>query len=110
MTDQQIKHISVEELKDLMDKNDNICLIDVREQHEWDDGHIKNAIHVPLNDVLSKIESISKDLDEPLYLQCRSGVRSQNAAAYLLQLGYKNVYSVDGGILSWQNCNYPIVN
>ncbi len=77
-------------------------LIDVREPHEFQSGHLSDAINIPL----SQVNQITKkwDKDEPLYLYCRSGSRSAIAARQLKKAGYK-VYNLHGGIQAWP---YPL--
>ncbi|GGI89306.1 rhodanese-like domain-containing protein [Legionella impletisoli] len=103
-----IPTISVHQLKQLMESNPALCLIDVREDHEWQDIRIPGAIHVPKDRVSLKIPSLV-DPSQPIYLHCRSGVRSLFAAGCLLEIGYQEVYSVDGGILHWELSGYPVV-
>lgn len=105
---QQIKTINVHELKNRMDKNTQLCLIDVRELDEWQEVHIPGALHVPKNDISLRIESYVDDKTLPIYLHCRGGVRSLYAAQCLLDLGYQEVYSIDGGIMEWAMFGYPV--
>ncbi|MDF1757999.1 MAG: rhodanese-like domain-containing protein [Legionellaceae bacterium] len=102
-----VQTISVNELKKQYDNNDQICLIDVRELEEWQDIHIPKALHISKDNLLSQISDKIPEISLPIYLHCRSGVRSLHAANALLQLGYKDVYSVDGGIVAWAAAGYP---
>lgn len=77
-------------------KNEHI-LIDVRTKEEYESGHIKGSINIPLD----IIKSVNYDKDKVLIVYCRSGRRSKMAADILLELGYKNVYDL-GSITSWQ--------
>ncbi|MCM0599860.1 rhodanese-like domain-containing protein [Periweissella fabalis] len=90
----EINHISTDELATKL--NDNITLIDVREPAEFAAGHIAQAVNVPL----STIASYQGAKDEELYVFCRSGNRSQQAANTLATMGYQPT-NVDGGILNW---------
>ena len=86
---------------------ERVHIVDVREQHEWDAGHIPGAEHVPLATVEQEIpKRLPKDA--PIVTQCRSGVRSAKAAFALQQLGYTNVASLAGGILAWQEAGLPV--
>lgn len=102
-----VQTISVTELKEHYDKNNNICLIDVRELDEWQEVHIPKAIHISKDDIASKINTTAPEHATTIYLHCRSGVRSLHAANTLAELGYLNVYSVDGGIVAWHAAGYP---
>lgn len=105
---QKIETINVHELKQKMDNQADLCLIDVREVEEWQALHIPGAILIPKNEISSKIASKVKDKMQTIYLHCRSGVRSLYAAQILLDAGYENVYSVDGGIMEWAMYGYPV--
>lgn len=109
MTEQTVATIKVEDLKKLMDKDPELCLIDVREQYEWDEAHIPGAIHIPKAELPNKISMTINDKDQPLYLHCKGGVRSAQSAQKLLEMGYKHVYSVEGGIMAWAEKGYLIV-
>lgn len=106
MTKHPIKTIDVHELKNKMDHEPNLCLIDVRELNEWEEVHIPGAIHLPKDEVLSKITSIVPNKKQPIYLHCRGGVRSLHAAQALVDIGYEEVYSIDGGIMEWMAAGY----
>ncbi|HET9417688.1 MAG TPA: molybdopterin-synthase adenylyltransferase MoeB [Candidatus Limnocylindria bacterium] len=77
-------------------------VIDVREQNEWDAGHVADATLVPLREVPERIAEVAPDRDTPLLLHCAVGARSARAAAYLTQLGYTNVASLAGPIDGWK--------
>lgn len=105
---EQIKTINVHELKNRMDLNSALCLIDVRELDEWQEVRIPNAIHIPKDEIAAKIDTHVKEKEQAIYLHCRGGVRSLYAAQTLLDLGYKDVYSIDGGIMEWAMFGYPV--
>lgn len=109
MTKNNYQLISVKELKQLMDNDPDLCLIDVREQHEWDEQHIPDAVLIPKDEISSRISEVTTKKDQPIYLHCRSGMRSRFAADALINSGYTNVYSVEGGIMEWAQCGYPTV-
>ena len=108
MNDHKINTISVHELKKRRSANPNLCIIDVREDHEWQEQRIPGALHIPKDIIISKIAEQIPERDHPIYLHCRGGVRSLYAANCLLELGYKEVYSVDGGIAEWAKAGYPV--
>lgn len=104
-----IPSIDVTSLKQYYDNTPDVCIIDVREADEWAQGHIPKAHHIPKDQLSARIHEIGVDTTHPIYLHCRSGVRSLQAAAQLQDLGYTDVYSVDGGIIAWVNAGYPII-
>jgi phage shock protein E len=81
-------------------KNKEIVLLDVREDSEWKEGHIKGALHIALGNL--SIETV-KDLpnDIPIYIYCRSGRRAGEAEIKLKDLGFNNTEKL-GGIIEWQ--------
>lgn len=101
MTELKIKTIDVHELKNKLEQNPRLCLIDVREVEEWQALRIAQAIHLPKGNIAAQIEKQVPDKNQPLYLHCQAGVRSLYAAQCLMELGYQDVYSVDGGIMDW---------
>ncbi|WP_372654429.1 rhodanese-like domain-containing protein [Halobacteriovorax sp.] len=104
-----IKSINSTELKAMLDANEEVVLIDCREQEEWDEGHIEGAKFIPL----SKFPELSleelKDKNANLILQCRSGKRSLNACQFLLGEDFENLTNLEDGILGWKNNGYETV-
>ena len=88
--------ITVEEVKTIVDnKDENYVLIDVREDYEFNEGHIPGAVNIPLGN----ITTVDYSKDKTLIVYCRSGNRSNQAAIKLKNMGY-NVKDM-GGILDW---------
>jgi rhodanese-related sulfurtransferase len=108
MTAPEIATIDVHELKKRLDMNPALCLIDVREQDEWNEAHIPGATHIPKDELPAKIAATVADHHQPIYLHCKGGVRSAHAAVRLKEMGYKEVYSVTGGIAEWMCSGYPV--
>jgi molybdopterin/thiamine biosynthesis adenylyltransferase/rhodanese-related sulfurtransferase len=77
-------------------------VIDVREQNEWDAGHVAGATLVPLRELPERIAEVAPDRATPLLLHCAVGARSGRAAAYLTQLGYRDVVSLKGPLDHWK--------
>jgi rhodanese-related sulfurtransferase len=109
MTNPKIKTIDVHQLKQKMKHDPNLCLIDVREIEEWEQFHILGAILIPKDTIASRIETEIPNKNQPIYLYCKGGVRSLFAVQSLMDLGYQEVYSVDGGIMQWCVSGYPII-
>ena len=97
--------ITQEKAKEIMDSDEKFILLDVREQSEYDEGHIPGAILLPHEEITEKAESILPNKDALILVYCRSGRRSKIAADALANLGYSNV-SEFGGIIDWK---YDIV-
>jgi molybdopterin/thiamine biosynthesis adenylyltransferase/rhodanese-related sulfurtransferase len=84
-------------------------VVDVREQHEFEEGHIPGAVHVPRGHLESRIEGAAPDRSKPVVLYCASGNRSALAADTLERLlGYENVESMTGGITLWKDRGYNV--
>jgi sulfur-carrier protein adenylyltransferase/sulfurtransferase len=86
-----------------------IVLVDVREKHEWNEGHIPDAIHVPRGFLELQIEEAVSDKSKTVVLYCAGGVRSLIAGTTLQQMGYQNVISMSGGFGQWKGSGYPFV-
>jgi molybdopterin/thiamine biosynthesis adenylyltransferase/rhodanese-related sulfurtransferase len=85
-------------------------IVDVREQHEFEQGHIPGAVHVPRGHLESRIEGVVPDRDRRIITYCASGSRSALAAHTLEdQLGYENVASMTGGYTLWRDRGYPFL-
>ena len=87
---------------------DDVLLIDVREQWEYDEGHIPNITLIPMNEVPARLSEIPTDKE--VIVACRSGNRSSQVVEYLRQQGYDNVHNLQGGILAWQQAGLPVEN
>lgn len=86
------KQVKVDQIRELL--VDKALIIDVREKFEYENGHIKGVNNIPLSEFRERVNEIPKD--KPVYLHCRSGQRSYNAALILKSLGYDKVYNVTG--------------
>ena len=95
-----MQKITPVDAKKIMDTQDDIYILDVRDPDELDEGYIDGSVLIPLDEVAQKARSLLPDKDKTLLVYCRSGKRSKDAAEILDNLGYKNVYDF-GGILDW---------
>lgn len=98
-TENPYQNISSEQLKKMIESEKNLMVIDVREKNEYNTGHIKSAILLPTSEIRSRVNEIPKD--KKFVLVCASGARSSQVAAWLVQMGYKEVYNLEGGLSSW---------
>lgn len=88
---------------------DGVVLLDVREDDEWIAGHAPQAIHVPMEQVPHRVKEIAAAFPEPpVYVVCRSGMRSAQITAYLVGIGLDAV-NVEGGMESWVADGRPLV-
>lgn len=93
-------NITAEEAKKIMDTEEGYIILDVREQEEYDQGHIPGAILLPLGTIADQAHTVLPDKDQLLLVYCRSGRRSKQAAEILVEQGYTNIKEF-GGILDW---------
>ncbi len=94
-------NISQEEAKKIMDSGEECIILDVREQSEYDEGHIPGAIVIPHTEIEDKAPEMLPDKDKLILVYCRSGRRSKIAAESLVKMGYTNVKEF-GGIIDWK--------
>jgi len=98
--------ITAPDLKEMMEKDENLLVVDVRSLDEYNGGHIDCCKHLYAGLVEQHADEIPKD--RPVALICKSGTRSGFASSMLLRMGYTNVYNVLGGMTSWGNAGYPV--
>lgn len=96
-----MEDISVKELKERLANKEQLNIIDVREQHEYDDFNIEATL-IPLGDLTNKLEQLEQYKNEELIIHCRSGARSGQAKVYLENQGFTKVRNLLGGMLEWQ--------
>jgi rhodanese-related sulfurtransferase len=99
-----IPAIDIHEAKKRVDNG--ALLVDVREQHEFDDVRIPGSILMPLSTFQQHFEELPKDKE--IVMQCRSGARSGQTTEFLLNNGYTDVVNMAGGILAWNEAGLPI--
>jgi rhodanese-related sulfurtransferase len=91
---------------DLAALGSDTTIVDVREQHEFDEVHVDGVTFIPMSQFESRMGELPHD--ETLYVLCRSGARSARVAAYLEHQGYDAV-NVSGGIVEWEASGLPVV-
>ncbi|MEA5011467.1 MAG: rhodanese-like domain-containing protein [Angelakisella sp.] len=92
--------LTAEEAKAMMDGSEDIIVVDVRTQEEYDEGHIPNSVLIPNETITQTPPEQLPDKDATILIYCRSGNRSRQAAEKLLAMGYTNIYDF-GGIRDW---------
>ncbi len=85
---------------------EGLAVLDVREDDEWDAGHVEGAVHIPLRDLPARIGDVPA---AQTLVVCKVGARSAQAVAYLAQQGY-DVVNLDGGMLDWAAAGRPMVS
>jgi len=105
----QIREVSVQEVRDNLNADKDVTLLDVREGDEWEQGHLDKAVFLPRGFLEVKADKVLPDKQQPIVVYCAGGVRSALAAKTLQELGYSTVYSMRGGFNEWKNNGLPIV-
>jgi len=98
----RVKEISPEDVLDKLNKKEKFHFIDVREDHEWNDGHATGSSHLGRGIMERDIEKIVPEKSELVVLYCGGGYRSAMAADNIQKMGYTNVLSMAGGIRLWR--------
>jgi rhodanese-related sulfurtransferase len=93
--------ITVEELKERLDKGEELNFYDVREEHEYEEDNL-GAKLIPLGELPDHLDELEPLKNEEIIIHCRSGARSGKAAKFLESQGYTNVRNVLGGILAYR--------
>lgn len=95
--------VDVQTVAEIMDRDD-VVLIDVREQFEYDEAHIPGITLIPLGEVPQRLDEIPTD--KTVIMTCRSGNRSGQATDFLRENGYDNVHNMAGGINAWKSAGF----
>lgn len=105
--DNSAHEVSVQDVESAIASGDHVIL-DVREQDEWDSGHIAEAVHIPLGDLPARAAEL--DSSTPIYTICRSGKRSIAALEALEAAGHKAPKSMAGGMFAWAEAGKPMTS
>lgn len=91
-----------------MINHEEALVLDVRSMAEFKQGHIVNAINIPLNSLSNQIKTIEKHKGKPIIVACRSGSRSATACRALVKAGFQNVHNLRGGMMAWESASLPV--
>lgn len=106
----RIREETPEEALRRLEETEAARLVDVREDGEWQEGHVEGAVHLGRGVIERDIERTFPDKSTELHLYCGGGYRSALAADNLQKMGYTNVFSIDGGYKSLKDLGVPIVS
>jgi len=101
---EQVPQVSADELKQRLPSND-LVVVDVRNDNEWQEGHIAEAIHIPLGQLAQRVNELAAS--DNIVVHCQGGSRSAIAASLLQKLGRKNVANLTGGYRRWLEVQSP---
>jgi len=105
----EIDELDATAAAELLSSDDPPALVDIREQDEWDEGHIPGAVHIPRGNLESRIENAVPDRERAVLVYCSAGNRSAFGAKTLEELGYERVWSLAGGYTDWKRNGHPTV-
>ncbi len=94
------------QLKDKIDRGEELIVLDTRGQDEWDWGHIKGALHIYVGYLEQRLAEVPKD--KPVAVICNVGHRAGLGASILLRAGYRKVYNVLGSVKAWVAVGFPV--
>lgn len=97
--------VNVQTVASVKDRDD-VYLLDVREQSEYDAGHIPGVTLIPMGEVANRLAEIPTDKE--VIVTCRSGNRSGQITDFLRQQGFDNVHNMEGGIVAWEAAGYDV--
>lgn len=103
----QVTEISPKDVLQKLEAKDKFHFVDVREDHEWLEGHAQGAEHISRGIIERDIEKLIPEYDAPIVLYCGGGYRSALAAVNIQKMGFTNVLSMAGGIREWRELGLP---
>ncbi|EHR6442063.1 TPA: thiosulfate sulfurtransferase GlpE [Vibrio parahaemolyticus] len=102
----QFQHIDVQGAQALLEQGE-AKLVDIRDLQSFAVAHAESAYHLTNDTIVAFMEDV--EFEQPILVMCYHGISSQGAAQYLVNQGFEQVYSVDGGFEAWQRAQLPIV-
>lgn len=103
-----VPQVEADEVMSSLEKERDVIILDVRTEDEVARGKISKSINIPLDQIQQKIKTEIPDHEKTIYVYCLSGSRSVVATNMLIEMGYKNTFSMKSGLLSWRSKNYPL--
>ncbi len=100
--------ISALQAVQLLSHEPGTVIVDVREDKEYQSGHIPDSIHIPLSALKGRVDELNRYKDKHIILSCRSGSRSGRACSILKKHGFENVHNLSGGVMAWEKENLPM--
>jgi len=103
-----VPQIDTSKVKDAIDSHKDIVLLDVRTEDEYSINHIQGSINIPFDQISERVEKEIVNKKKTIYVYCLSGSRSIQAVNEMIKFGYKDVFSMASGLLTWRAKNYPL--
>ena len=100
------RNVSVAEAKALIETNLSLLVLDVGSEGEYAQGHLKDAVNIPISDLSRRMNEL--DENSLILVYCRTGKRSAQASSALAERGFTKVFNMQGGLLAWIDSGYPV--
>lgn len=104
----QYESLDTDAWAERLGETDDAFLLDVRTMEEYEEAHIGNATLIPHDELEDRLDEMPTDRNAPVFVYCRTGNRSAQAADVLVEAGYTNIIHLDGGIRDWIEAGYPV--
>ncbi len=101
--------ITASELKERLDRGDNLVLLDIRKPYELEIANLENSMHIPEEEIEERLEELKDLSDRDIIVYCRTGRRSAILVELLSERGFKNVFNLSGGLHAWSDDVDPSV-
>jgi rhodanese-related sulfurtransferase len=101
--------LNAKQFYEMMQKEKDVIILDVRTPQEYREGHISNAINIPVQILGQQLNKLNNFKDKKILVYCRSGHRSAIASQILDRAGFKNVYNLKGGLFEWKASGLQLV-
>jgi len=99
--------VTVEQAMALIRETPSLVILDVRTPEEYWEGYLERAINIPVDELVDRLDELSKD--DQLLVYCRTGNRSRRAVNALLENGFTRIYHMTDGIEGWKRAGYPVI-
>mgnify|MGYP003477220683 CR=1 FL=1 len=106
----KVPEIDAQDVMSAIEKKDDFVLLDVRTEGEFSKNRIEGSINIPVDQIPQTVEKELPDKEKTTYVYCLSGSRSTSAVDIMVQMGYKNVFSITSGLLAWRAKNLPLLS
>ena len=105
--DSEYGDVSIDTAIDLMEDKPDLVILDVRTTVEYNEGHIENAVNIPVEELETRITELNKD--DEILVYCRTGNRSSSAVEIMDEAGFTKLYHMHEGISIWIDQGHPVV-
>jgi len=105
---QRIREVSIAQVRDMLDAREGVIILDVRDRHEFAEGHIPGALNISRGSLEFKVGMLIPDKNARIVVCCGLDLRSPAATRTLNELGYRNAVNMTGGLKAWREAGYGV--